>query len=134
MDYCLDFSIAILFLFWRLKQKMDRHKQLTVLLNKVAKNKLSYIGHPVDNGFSIAVSEPLKTLYFITQKGFIYQIPFSDVIDCEIRMDGYNYQYSKLGNIVDRSIIGSFLSGTNGALIGGITAPKYEKNITNSMV
>jgi hypothetical protein len=127
-------ALPIVLVFWRLKLKMDRHKELTIKLNKVAKNQLTYIGHPVDNGFSIAVSEPLQTLYFISQKGVIYQIPYKDVIDCEILLDGYSYQYSKLGSVIDRSIIGSFINGSTGAIIGGLSARKIEKHIANSMV
>ena len=138
MNVSLIILVAIvLFLVFKaypFYQRLQQQKLILQHLNHLSNHQITFYGHPVDSGFSIAVSDPLKTLYLMKSGDETLCIPYAHLIDFEFVMDGYSYQYSQLGNVASRSILGNWIGGSTGALIGAVTAKRREQYVTQSIV
>ena len=86
-----------------------------------------------DRNFSIGFNKTQKKILFFSKNNKQYSYDYSDILQCEIDIDGVKYSQTSTSNMIGRAALGDVLGGGAGAIMGGATAKRREKETIHSM-
>ena len=133
---CIFFVFVGLFVSQNLKQGNDALKQkidsLPFAINKHNfKADDQYLSDDFLNGIAINYKEEQLAL-FSRDKQFgeftFKQVPFSSIIDSEIREDNVSVTQASKGSAIAGSLVGGAIAGGAGAIIGGLSGKKTSSD------
>lgn len=108
----------------RQEQQQNLNDQLNKLPNfSPQKTIIKYNAYNLENGLS--VDNQTKQICLI-KNGTITLHPFSDIIECQIVIDGKTVTKTSRGSQAVGMLVGGALGGGLGVLIGGLSASKSE--------
>lgn len=86
----------------------------------------------IDKGFMISHDIKRKKICFINKEFRCFIYNYSDIINCELQLDGKTIQKHSSSSTIGRAIIGGAIAGGAGAIIGGTTGKvKNEKKVNS---
>ena len=86
-----------------------------------------------DPNFSIGFDKAEKKILFFSKNNKKYSFDYSQILQCEIDIDGVKFSQTSTSSMIGRAALGDVIGGSAGAIMGGATAKRTEKETISSM-
>lgn len=87
----------------------------------------------LNQNYAIGFDNAHKKLCFFDKSDKSYIFDYSQILQCEMDIDGETYSKTSTSSAVGRAVLGGILTGGLGAIIGGTTGKRTQKQTIRSM-